>query len=212
MKQLTLSSYEMIILLLMIVIFLSAVAQLYESRFTIAGFILISGCLAFVMMTGMTGDLEMISVMLFVAGVIFLVLELFVVGAVLGIVGALMVLASFLLVGEDISRMAVFLAVSLMLAVIEWVVLVKFFGKKIPLFKNVILTDSTSKEAGYSSHDDRSHFVGRVARTLTPLRPSGIITLDGKRIDAVSEGAFIEKDREVTIIFVEGTRVVVRAL
>jgi len=160
----------------------------------------------------MTGELEMISVILFVAGVILMILELFVVGAILGIIGALMVFSSFLLIGEDISKMAVFLAISLTLALMEWIVMVKFFGKTIPLFKNVILTDSTSKEAGYSSHDDRSHLVGKTALTVTPLRPSGIITFEEKRIDAVSEGAFIDKDREVSIILVEGTRVVVRAL
>ncbi|WP_243715863.1 NfeD family protein [Macrococcus brunensis] len=208
----TLTSYEMILLVLMIIIFLSAVAQLFSSRLSAAGIILILACAGFVIMTGMTGELEMISVILFVAGVILMILELFVVGAVLGIIGALMVFSSFLLIGEDISKMAVFLAISLALALMEWIVMVKFFGKSIPLFKNVILTDSTSKEAGYSSHDDRSHLVGKIALTMTPLRPSGIITFEGKRIDAVSEGAFIDKDREVSIILVEGTRVVVRAL
>lgn len=210
--SLTLSSYEMMLFFLMSVIFLTAVAQLYAPRFTVFGFILILASLGFVVLTGVTGDLEMISVLLFTAGVVLMILELFVVGAVLGILGALMVMGSFLLIGENISRMAVFLAISLILTAIEWVIVVKFFKKKIPLFRNVILTDSTSKEAGYSSHDDRSHLVGQNALTLTPLRPSGIIVFDGKRIDAVSEGAFIEKDREVTIIFVEGTRVVVRTL
>ncbi|WP_243712907.1 NfeD family protein [Macrococcus carouselicus] len=202
----------MMLFFLMSVIFLTAVAQLYAPRFTVFGFILILASLGFVVLTGVTGDLEMISVLLFTAGVVLMILELFVVGAVLGILGALMVMGSFLLIGENISRMAVFLAISLILTAIEWVIVVKFFKKKIPLFRNVILTDSTSKEAGYSSHDDRSHLVGQNALTLTPLRPSGIIVFDGKRIDAVSEGAFIEKDREVTIIFVEGTRVVVRTL
>lgn len=208
----TLTSYEMILLVLMIVIFLAAVMQLFSSRLSAAGIILILACAGFVIMTGLTGDLEMMSVILFVAGVILMILELFVIGAVLGIIGALMVFSSFLLIGEDISKMAVFLAISLALALMEWIVMVKFFGKSIPLFKNVILTDSTSKEAGYSSHDDRSHLVGKIALTMTPLRPSGIITFEGKRIDAVSEGAFIDKDREVSIILVEGTRVVVRAL
>ncbi|ULG71132.1 NfeD family protein [Macrococcus brunensis] len=196
----------------MIVIFLAAVMQLFSSRLSAAGILLILACTGFVIMTGLTGDLEMMSVILFVAGVILMILELFVIGAVLGIIGALMVFSSFLLIGEDISKMAVFLAISLALALMEWIVMVKFFGKSIPLFKNVILTDSTSKEAGYSSHDDRSHLVGKIALTMTPLRPSGIITFEGKRIDAVSEGAFIDKDREVSIILVEGTRVVVRAL
>ena len=52
-----------------------------------------------------------------------------------------------------------------------------------------MLKDSTNSEAGYRSHDDRSHLVGQTARTVTDLRPAGIITLDNERIDAVSDGA-----------------------
>ena len=42
-----------------------------------------------------------------------------------------------------------------------------------------MLKDSTNSEAGYRSHDDRSHLVGQTARTVTDLRP-GIITLDNE--------------------------------
>ena len=52
--------------------------------------------------------------------------------------------------------------------------------------------------------------MGKKAITYTDLRPSGIILYNHERIDAVSEGSFINKDSEVTIIEVEGTRVVVR--
>ena len=55
-----------------------------------------------------------------------------------------------------------------------------------------MLKDSTNSEAGYRSRD-RSHLVGQTARTVTDLRPAGIITLDNERIDAVSDGAFIKK-------------------
>ena len=43
-----------------------------------------------------------------------------------------------------------------------------------------MLKDSTNSEAGYRSHDDRSHLVGQ-ARTVTDLRPAGIITLDNEK-------------------------------
>ena len=44
-----------------------------------------------------------------------------------------------------------------------------------------MLKDSTNSEAGYRSHDDRSHLVGQTARTVTDLRPAGIITLDNEK-------------------------------
>lgn len=88
----------------------------------------------------------------------------------------------------------------------------EIFQEKISFFENVVLKDSTNKESGYSSHNDRSYLVGTTAMTLTDLRPAGIILYDNERIDAVSEGSFINKDIKVEIIEVEGTRVVVREL
>lgn len=90
--------------------------------------------------------------------------------------------------------------------------IVKIFKKKIPFLSEVVLRDSTNKESGYTSHDDRSHLLNQVAKTVTELRPSGIITINDKRIDAVSEGAFIKRDVDVLITYIEGTRVVVREI
>ena len=57
-----------------------------------------------------------------------------------------------------------------------------------------------------------SHLVGKTAQTVTDLRPAGIIKLDDERIDAVSDGTFILRNRQVKILEVEGTRVVVREI
>jgi hypothetical protein len=37
----------------------------------------------------------------------------------------------------------------------KWVILVKWFKRKIPFLDKVVLKDSTNSEAGYRSHDDR---------------------------------------------------------
>ena len=46
--------------------------------------------------------------------------------------------------------------------------------------------------------------------TYTDLRPSGKAVIGEDRVDVVTEGAFIEKDRPVKVVAVEGKRVVVR--
>ncbi|WML34888.1 NfeD family protein [Clostridium sp. OS1-26] len=46
--------------------------------------------------------------------------------------------------------------------------------------------------------------------TLTILRPAGIADVNGIKLDVVSEGEFISKDRKIEIIKVEGRRIVVR--
>ena len=54
--------------------------------------------------------------------------------------------------------------------------------------------------------------MGKTAYTTTDLRPAGIITLDDKRIDAVSDGTFILRNKKVKILEVDGSRVVVREI
>jgi membrane-bound serine protease (ClpP class) len=56
---------------------------------------------------------------------------------------------------------------------------------------------------------DRQKLVGRTGVTLSTLRPSGRADFDGKLLDVVAEGAFIEKGREVKIVAVHGNRIVV---
>ena len=45
---------------------------------------------------------------------------------------------------------------------------------------------------------------------VAPCRPSGIVEIEGRRYDVESEGAFLEVGTEITVVQVEGTRVVVR--
>lgn len=79
-------------------------------------------------------------------------------------------------------------------------------------FKKLVLNDSTNTESGYISNENRLELIGKVGVTLTPLRPSGTIVLDDERIDVVSEGTFIAKDKQVKIVKTEGSRIVVREI
>ena len=47
---------------------------------------------------------------------------------------------------------------------------------------------------------------------ITDLRPSGIIEIDGTRIDALSEGNYIDRGAQVKIYKVEGSKIFVRRL
>ena len=49
-----------------------------------------------------------------------------------------------------------------------------------------------------------------MGKVLTELRPAGTVQIDGRPVDVVSEGAFIEKGTRVVVLSVSGSRVVVR--
>jgi membrane-bound serine protease (ClpP class) len=77
------------------------------------------------------------------------------------------------------------------------------------LFNRFILGDTQRNEEGYVAPKDQRELVGKAGLALTPLRPSGVVKVEGKRIDAVSVGGFIEAGTSIVVVQVEGTRVVV---
>jgi len=52
--------------------------------------------------------------------------------------------------------------------------------------------------------------VGRTGRAITPLRPSGVASIDGHRYSVVSEGDHVVADETIEVVAVEGNRIVVR--
>lgn len=197
-------------LILTCIIFLGFLYQLYSNKINIIGIVATLTLLIFFLGFYLKGDVNLYSVILFGIGVIFVIIELFVVGAVIGIIGMALIVFSIITLGDNLVYMIANVVVALIISIIEWVILVKIFKRKIPFLDKVVLKDSTNAEAGYTSHEDRSHLVGQTATTSTDLRPAGIITYNNERIDAVSDGSFILRNKQVTILEVEGTRVVVR--
>ena len=53
---------------------------------------------------------------------------------------------------------------------------------------------------------------GKVGRTLSALRPAGVVDFDGRRVDTITEGMMVEADRWVRCIDVKAGKVVVRPL
>ena len=56
----------------------------------------------------------------------------------------------------------------------------------------------------------RNTFVADVS--LTPLRPSGFVRIDGRRVDVQTQGDWVARGVDVQVIAVEGTRVLVAPL
>lgn len=57
--------------------------------------------------------------------------------------------------------------------------------------------------------DDYASLRGRVGLAITPLRPSGAAEIEGKRVDVVTDGVFVDAGQSIEVVSVEGTRVVV---
>lgn len=68
-----------------------------------------------------------------------------------------------------------------------------------------------SAEAGYVSQSPAENaYLGATGTTLTMLRPAGRARIDGRPVDVVTQGEFIEPGVEILVMKVDGNRIVVR--
>ncbi len=75
----------------------------------------------------------------------------------------------------------------------------------------LMLKDTQDRKKGYhSSQDGLEAMLGKEGVTKSTLRPAGIATIDGVRMDVVSQGGFIPKNTNIKVVKVEGRRVVVK--
>ena len=147
-------------------------------------------------------------IILFIAGVVLLFSEFLLPGGFLGVVGGLMVIGSLVLGWVKFPEYALFIFGGEFIGVILGVVLGFYLMSKTGMHSRLVMGAEQVKKAGYFSPAEDPALVGQLATVQTALRPAGSIMYDGKRIDAVSEGTFIEAGKTVRVIEVEGHRVV----
>jgi membrane-bound serine protease (ClpP class) len=191
---------------------LGLVLELYSPGFGVPGFMGLSALLLFFyghLVAGLAGYETLI---LFIIGVLFMIGEFFIPGGIIGTLGLAAILGSFFLASENMIHMGISIVIALLISVIASIYMIKVLGRKMSIFKKIILTDSTNTEQGFVSNVNRIELVGKRGNSLTQLRPAGKIMIADEIIDAVSEGAFISKDKHVKVIKVEGSRIVVREI
>ncbi|MFE8703213.1 nodulation protein NfeD [Cytobacillus sp. FJAT-54145] len=191
---------------------LGLVLELYSPGFGIPGFMGLSALLLFFyghLVAGLAGYETLI---LFVLGIGLIVLEFFLPGGIAGIIGLVSIIASLFLATDNVIHMGISILISIGISILASILMVKVFGKKMKLFKKIILTDSTNTESGYISNKNRTELIGLEGYTLTALRPSGTVLINDERLDVVTEGSFIAKNVKVKIVKTEGARIVVREL
>ncbi|MBM4762339.1 nodulation protein NfeD [Bacillus sp. B15-48] len=188
------------------------VLELYSPGFGIPGIMGLSSLLLFFYGHLVAGLAGYEAIILFIIGIALIILEFFVAGGIVGIIGLIAVISSFFLASGNVAHMALSLLIAFVITVLVSILMVKVLGKKMKFFRRMVLTDSTSTESGYISNKTRNELIGLEGVAITALRPSGTVQIGDERIDVVSEGNFIQKDKRVKIVKAEGSRVVVREI
>ncbi|KIL23660.1 hypothetical protein C2W59_00168 [Bacillus pumilus] len=203
-------THPIVIPILLSIASLGLIVELYSPGFGIPGTMGVTALLLFFYGHLVAGFAGYETLFLFLAGILLMILELFLPGGIVGVIGLICVVVSLFLAAGSFTEMAISILIATAVSIIAVIILTKVLGKRMKFFKKFILTDSTNKESGYVSNETREDLVGQIAVTATALRPSGTIVFGDERIDVVSEGAFIDKDEQVKIVKAEGSRIVVR--
>ncbi len=154
-------------------------------------------------------------------GLLLIIAEVFIpAGGVIGVFGGIVVIVS--VVGAFMRGPVtgiVALVAGLALTPLAIAFAVKMLPRS-PLGRGIVLGgrsgDTSASRAGgkldLAETEDRSALIGRQAEVVRDLRPSGVVLLDGQRVEAVSEGAFIESGQQVEIVHIDGRTIVVAAV
>ena len=197
---------------LLSLIFLAVLAEIKTAGTGVGALVAIVAAVLFFGSQWLTGVAGLLEILLFAAGCILLVVELYVPGTGLfGIAGLASILASFFLsLGANLSAVTT-MTISLVVAIIAFAVLARYLPSS-RLWTKLILKDSETTQAGYTSAQDYDCYLGCEGITITQLRPAGRIELKGVQLDVVSEGRFLPAGIPVKVVSVKGNRIVVHPI
>ena len=141
------------------------------------------------------------------AGLLAILAEMFLPTAgVLGAAGLGSIIASIVVVYRRFGSLAgsLYLAAVAVLIPVLIALYFKFFPRS-PMGRWLMIRKGPGAEPG-----PYAELTGREGRTLTVLRPVGLVLIEDRKYSAVSGGEFIERDRQVKVLKVEGSRILVR--
>lgn len=152
--------------------------------------------------------------LLFGLGVVLLLAEFFLPtggGLLLGAVGCFAAAVGVLWVfGSTLEAVAATLGLSLGLPVAASAMFASW--RRLSLKSALDPDAATSTVAELPEIAELEGLRGLVGKTLSPMRPAGIVLFDGRRIDAVSQGQMIDAGEWVQCVDVRAATVVVRKL
>lgn len=184
--------------------------EMFVPGFGVPGIIGLLGFGLYFLGNFVAGFAEQGSFVLFVLGIFLLVLELFVPSfGILGVLGSVSLITGVVVAAFDTSDALLSLGIAFVLAVIVVVIVARIFKHR-GIWNRFILKDRLTTEQGYLSASTRDDLLHKEGVSLSTLRPAGTVVIGSERIDVVTEGAFIDANRPVIVVKVDGARVIVR--
>lgn len=162
---------------------------------------------------------SLVEILMFIGGVVLLLTEIFVIPGfgIAGISGIILIFLSIFLsllgsepfvTFDSISMAIIQITVAIIAAIILVLILAKYLPKS-TVFNRLVLSEAEKAEEGFVSVSEEPSLLGKYGVAVTILRPVGIAEIEGKRVEVVSDGEFIQPGTKIKVIKVEGMRVLV---
>ena len=166
---------------------------------------------------------------LFATGIILLIIEVAVLPGfgVAGISGLVCILLSLFLAMfslpdmsggfdmaltlEHLERPLIHLFVMLATLTVVGLLLLRYLPSS-PVWRLLALDSAMTAATGHTSIPSQSQWIGHEGLAHSTLRPGGIIEIDGRRLDAMTQGDFITKGSRVRVVAEGGPQLVVVAV
>ncbi len=143
-----------------------------------------------------------------IAGVILLALETVLPGLIAGVIGAICLIVGVVMAygefGAKTGNGVLLVVISVLL--IGTMLYLKYFPSS--RFARIFVSNRSIGNVGA----EQPSLLNGTGVAFTVLRPSGTAVIEGRRVDVVTEGDFVEKGTSLKVVAIEGMRVVVRPI
>jgi len=154
------------------------------------------------------------TIILFAIGLLLLLAEIFLIPGfgLAGISGIAAILVSIFLTFGNIVQATYSILIALGVSVIGFFLLIKYIPST-RTWRKFVLSTEQKKELGYTvGTKDLKRLTGKEGIAITPLRPSGIVEVNGKKLNVLTLGEYVDSNTKIKIISVEGNKIVVEAV
>lgn len=152
-----------------------------------------------------------IIIILFLVGILLIAAEVFLPGGIIGLMGGAAMLGGVVMAHSEYGAQGAFIASAVAILLIILALFIEFkILPKTTMGQRLFLSKSVESSNQYSKGED--DMIGKECQTITALMPTGLVMLDGLRLEAASRSGFIEKNERVKVTARDNFRIIVSKL
>ncbi|MBR4124283.1 MAG: hypothetical protein IKR12_01790 [Clostridia bacterium] len=161
-----------------------------------------------------TNHYNIICMVCLTIGLILLAIECFIPGfgvfGILGIIVSTLSLAFLIILGGTWRQFLFVIGMVIVIATIVILIAIRSarFGA---LSKSPLVQTETALPEDFSSNEKNySYLIGKIGVTETVCKPIGKVNIEGQTYSAITNGEYIDKEKEIYVSEVDGTSIIVK--